>query len=172
MYNFFKSIFSTLFIAVIFISCSTETDELQQHDLISPWQDDIVGSWTEETPINTDLNQPLTYTFNTDHSLLITRTVVEVSTSNLLGYRYLAAGKYELSGNLVTLNLDEIHSNNDEVGSYSDLSDLIFIGSETRPNITISFNTNRNELTLTYGPCGENIDCIGSKTLIKEKVGV
>jgi len=130
MYNFYKSIFSTLLIAVIFISCSTETDE-PQHDSISPWQDDLVGSWTEETPINDDLNQPLTYTFNPDHSLLITRTVVEVSTSNLLGYCYKATGTYELSGDLVTLILDEIHSNNDEVSSYSDLSDLIFTGSET-----------------------------------------
>ena len=150
-------------LAVLFFSCSKDVEEAQT--------DLILGAWEQNEPVEgEDFIQSLRYVFHSDRSFDLSRTIINPSTSEIVGYRAKSSGSYDINGNRLTLLESERYLHNDTDRWYSDLDDLEpfeFTGGPKQ--VSFSLNEEQNLLTFQYDPCGINENCISSQTFSRSE---
>ena len=104
-------------LAVLFFSCSKPVEEAQT--------DSILGAWEQNEPVEgEDFIQSLRYVFHSDRSFDLSRTIIDPSTSEIVGYRAKSSGSYDINGNRLILVESERYLHNDSDRWYSDLDEL------------------------------------------------
>ena len=145
-------------LTILFSSCSKDVEEAQT--------DLIFGTWEQNEPVEGEnLIQSLQYVFHPDRSFTLSRSMIDPSTSEIVGYRAMSSGTYDVNGNRLTLIESERYIHNDSDRLYSDLQDLEpseFTGGPTQ--VSFLLDEAQNQLTFQFDPCGINENCISSLT--------
>ena len=150
-------------LAILFSSCSKDVDEAQT--------DLILGTWEQNEPVEgEDLIQSLQYVFRSNGSFDLSSVIIDPSTSEIVGYRAMTSGTYDIDGNRLTLIESERYLHNDSDRLYSDLQDLEpseFTGGPTQ--VSFSLDEAQNQLTFHFDPCGINENCLSSLTFSRSE---
>jgi hypothetical protein len=150
-------------LAILFFSCSKDVEEAQA--------DMILGAWEQNEPVEgEDFIQSFQYIFHSDRSFDLSRTIINPSTSEVVGYLAKSSGTYDINGNRLTLIESERHIHNDSDRLYSDLEDLEPSESAGGPiQVSFSVDEEQNQLTFQFDPCAINENCISSLTFIRSE---
>ncbi len=141
-------------------SCTNDSEENQLNFL--------VGTWVKtEIMENDSLSQSLQYNFNIDNTFIVSRVIIDNTTTEVIGYRYRALGTYEISENILTLRKLEIYKHDDSSGLFSNINDLELSSDSDKVIITVSIDNSQRVLTFTYPPCKPYENCFGSQSFQK-----
>lgn len=143
-------------LAILFFSCSKELDEDQPNLLVGTWEQ-------SESIEGTNFIQLLQYNFKADKSFNLSRTIIDRSTAEIVGYLYRSSGTYDTNGSRLKIMEAESHLHNDTNRLYSDLEDLQLSQYKSSINVTFSI-IDKKQLVFDYDPCGINENCISSQT--------
>ncbi len=158
MKTLYRTILATSFL-FLFLACEEEGD-ISSH---------LLGVWIKDFPIeNTNQVSRLEYQFKSDNTVEIANKVIDASSHQLLGYRYISEGSYTVvEEQLTLLNLQQ-YNNDDTKGYYDDADALIPANIEEESVVNISFNRKKDKLTFEYTSCPPNAICLGSQTFYRE----
>lgn len=150
-------------VAILFSSCSKDVEEAQA--------DLILGTWERNESVEGEnLIQSLQYAFRPNGSFDLANLIIDPSTSEIVGYRAMSSGTYDINGNRLTLAESERYIHNDHDRLYSDRDDLEpleFTGGPTQ--VAFSLDEVQNLLTFQFDPCGANENCISSLTFSRSE---
>lgn len=153
----------TVLATLLFFSCSKDVEEAPA--------DLILGAWEQNELVEGEnLIQSLQYVFHSDRKYDLSRTIIDPSTSEVVGYRAKASGTYDINGSRLTLVESERFIHNDSDRLYADLDDLEpfeFTGGPTQ--VSFLLDEERNQLTFQFDPCGINENCISSLTFSRSE---
>ncbi len=144
-------------------SCSNDGEDV----LLTKY---LIGDWAkiQELASNEGLSESLMYSFKSDGTFTIIRTIMDDDTEKVLGYKYNAIGLYSLLSNKLILNNTEVYINNDSKGLYTTLDNLELSNTTFSQEQSIFFSAQKNVLTLDYGPCDDAANCVNN--LVLERV--
>lgn len=146
----------TILATLLFFSCSKDVEEAPA--------DLILVTWERNEPVEGEnLIQSLQYVFRANGSFELANVIIDPSTSEIVGYRAMSSGTYDINRNRLTLVESERYIYNDSDRLYADLEDLEpseFTGGPTQ--VSYSLDEAQNQLTFQYDPCGINENCISS----------
>lgn len=150
-------------LTILLFSCSKDVEEAQA--------DLILGAWEQNEPLEGEnLIQSFQYIFHSDRSFDLSRTIINPSTSEIVGYLAKSSGTYDINGNRLTLLESERYIHDDSDRLYSDLEDLEPFESAGGPiQVSFSVDEEQNQLTFQFDPCGINENCISFLTFSRSE---
>ena len=150
-----------LFLAIFLIlqvSTGCKKDAFLLKSLEGKWEKS--NKWDDGYTFHEDRN------FKADGTVEIIVSIVDLNANITKGYLNREIGTYTLKGDSVIYSNLKLYSTN--TGSYKKLEELEYVKTYVRLSQKLSFNSNKNELTLTYAPCSDTGFCyVGSHKYFK-----
>ncbi len=121
----------------------------------------VDGQWFQQERIEIFLYKYV-WTFNPNRTFTIVRSVHDPFTNTLLGYRFKSERIYNVVSSILIMTTKREASNDDTRGPYS--VELVPMP-VNRKAVQNEFRIESNTLTIFYGPCPPNANCIDRTTL-------
>lgn len=130
----------------------------------------LQGIWVDVASTETaTVNSYLSYHFKSDNKVEVLRVFKHETLNEIVGYSYWGLGSYNLSGNTLTMTMNQIYLENPDIDGYSDLEDMVLTDGITEDLAIIGFTENNQILTFDH-PCESTDNCVGRQTFRKSQV--
>ena len=104
--------------------------------------------------------------FRGDGTVEIIGSVIDLKVNVTKGYLNRQTGTYTLKGDsVIYTNLKVYYTKS---SSYKKMEELGYQHTSVRYSQGVAFNSRKNELTLTYGPCNDVGNCIGPQKYFRK----
>jgi len=130
---------------------------------------EILGSWVNANEIgdHPGLITELLYHFDSENAVRIERTVIDMQTEEVLGFRYFAEGEYTLNGSDLTVHRMEVYNSDGVASLFTDRTDLTLSDDTKEEKVRVTFEDSFNRLIFDYEPCGPYANCIEQQSFVK-----